>query len=89
MTDTAVLSPEERGLARHALGLPNRRGRMSRRNHFVSPTCPHWERLVAAGLATARRSAEAGGSHTYRLTWAGAEAALEPGERLDPRDFPA
>lgn len=83
------ISPEARDLARHALGLPNRRKR-SYRNHFVSSTDPHWERLVATGLATVRRSVEAaGGMHTYRLTRAGAEAALDPGERLDPEDFPA
>ncbi len=88
MTDTAVMSPEERDLARHALGLSKRK-RRSWRNHFVCATDPHWERLVEAGLATVRRSAEPGGMHTYRLTRDGAEAALEPGDSLDPEDFPA
>lgn len=88
MSDTAVMNAHERDLARHALGLPNRRKR-SYRNHFVCTTDPLWERMVGAGIATVRRSAEAGGMHTYRLTPAGAEAALEPGERLDPEDFPA
>lgn len=88
-TAAAVISPEERDLARHALGLRGRR-RVSYRNHFVCDTDPTWEGLVARGLATVRRSVEAcGGMHTYRLTRAGAEAALAPGERLDPEDFPA
>lgn len=88
MTDTAVMTAQERDLARHALGLPNRRKR-SYRNHFVCTTDPLWERMVEAGLATVRRSAEPGGMHTYRLTRDGAEAALEPGDSLDPKDFPA
>lgn len=86
--NTAVMTAQERDLARHALGLSKRR-RQSYRNHFVCNTDPCWERLVEAGLATVRRSAEATGMHTYRLTRAGAEAALDPGERLDPEDFPA
>lgn len=88
-TIAPTLTAEERDLARHALGLGGRR-RVSYRNHFVCDTDPTWESLVARGLATVRRSAEAcGGMHTYRLTRAGAEAALAPGERLDPEDFPA
>lgn len=83
-----ALDDHERHLARHALGLTGRR-RTSDRNHFVAATHPEWERLVEAGLATVRRSAEPGGMHTYRLTRAGAEAALAPGERLDPEEFPA
>lgn len=91
ITDTApVLSDAERRHARHALGLGlGGRRRVSDRNHFVCDTHPTWEGLVARGLATVRRSSEPNGVHTYRLTRAGAEAALAPGERLDPEDFPA
>ncbi len=87
MSVAVVLTDEERDLARHALGLPNR-GRRSHRNHFVVATDPTFESLVARDLATVRRSAEPNGPHTYRLTRAGAEAALRPGETLDPEDFP-
>ena len=83
----AVLTPAERHLGRHALGLGGRR-RVSWRNHYVCGTHVDWERLVRSGLATVRRSSEPAGLHTYRLTRAGAEAALEPGEGLDPQDFP-
>lgn len=85
---TAALTDLERDLARHALGLPHRR-RVSWRNHWVGDTHHAWEDLVARGLATVRRSVDInGGMHTYRLTRAGAEAALLPGERLDPDHFP-
>lgn len=88
-TDTpTTLTADEHRLARHALGLPNRH-RRSFRNHFVAATHEGWERLVSAGLAVVHRSSEVGGMHTYRLTRAGAEATLDPGERLDPEDFPS
>jgi hypothetical protein len=83
-----TLAPDERRLARNALGLPNRR-RRSYRNHFVRQTDETWERMVEAGFATVHRSGEPGGMHTYRLTRAGAGAALDPGECLDPEDFPS
>ncbi len=88
MTDPApILSPEERVRARAALGLPNRR-RQPTRNHMVCIEHFDWERLVRDGLATVRRPTEPDGLCTYRLTSAGAEAALDPGERIDPRVFP-
>ncbi len=84
---TGTLSPDHVALVRSALGLPNRR-RQSYRNHFVDATHPDWEAMVAAGLATVRRSTEPDGPHTYRLTRAGAEAALLPGETLNLDHFP-
>lgn len=83
-----VLSEAERIRARYALGLPNRR-RQPSRNHVVCLAHDDWERLVRDGLATVRRPTEPDGLCTYRLTRAGAEAALAPGERLDPEDFHA
>lgn len=85
--EVAALSPEERVRARHALGLGGR-WRVSRRNHVVCLEHDDWERLVRDGLATVRRSTEPGGLATYRLTRAGAEAALDQGESLDPQAFP-
>ncbi len=78
----------QRRLARHALGLngrPNIRVQAFR-NHYVAtkgtPTWTCWQELVADGLALRR-------DHTlqhdnFSLTRSGAEAALNPGESLDP-----
>ncbi|WP_193752807.1 hypothetical protein [Aureimonas ureilytica] len=42
--------------------------------------------MVEAGLATVEKVGLPG--RVFLLTRAGAEAALEPHERLDPKDFP-
>lgn len=86
------LDPEMLPLARHALGLPNKRKR-SYRNHYVTGPggFDHatWVRMVDAGLATRRRGGVlTGGDDLFRLTKAGAIAALADGETLDPEDFP-
>jgi hypothetical protein len=90
--NSAALSPDQRDLARHALGLPNGRGQ-SYRNHFVtgpgSPDYDRWREMVAMGAATRRAGTElTGGDDLFRLTRAGATAALAPGETLDPKEFP-
>lgn len=82
-----LLSPDEIAVARKALGLPNRHRRCCR-NHRIGLDHPDWSALTARGLATCRRSNEPGGPHIWRLTRAAAEAALLPGETLDPQDFP-
>lgn len=82
-----VMSEAERARARHALGLPNRR-RQPSRNHVVCLAHDDWERLVRDGLATVRRPTEPDGLCTYRLTRAGASAALMPGETLPEDLFP-
>ena len=87
MTTETTLTTSERHLARRALGLGFGRSRRAHRNHYLCPTHQDWEHMVARGLATVRRSAEPNdGAHTYRLTRAGAEAALEPGETV-PEDL--
>jgi hypothetical protein len=83
---------EQLKLARHALGLPNRR-KISYRNHFVTgPGCTdydNWMQLVSAGNATRRNgSALTGGDDIFFLTDAGAKSALVRGEKLDAEDFP-
>lgn len=88
----ADLTLQQLDLARHALGLPNRRKR-SYRNHFVtgpgSSDYKPWTAMVAAGLAKQfRGNPLSGGDPVFVLTVAGAKAALKPGERLDPEDFP-
>jgi hypothetical protein len=79
------MTPEQRTLARHALGLPNRR-KVSYRNRYVTGTCvedhPLWHKMVQQGWAAHERG-------VYYLTEQGALLALDPGEALDPEDFPA
>lgn len=89
---TETLDSKSRDLARHALGLPNKR-KQSYRNHYVTGEgCADWELwngMVAQGLATRRKGSQlTGGDDIFRLTSEGAKAALNKGERLDPEDFP-
>lgn len=86
-----ILTPHQRELARHALGLPNKKN-LSYRNYFCgSNDDPHWNGLVDAGLATKRSHAAL--LHIddvfFYLTAAGALAVLNPGEKLCPEDFPS
>lgn len=95
----STMTPRQLDLARHALGLPHR-SRCSYRNRFVvaakGSDFAEWQALVAAGLAQQHRShwkdgtpMYVGGAILFTLTRAGAQAALLPGEQLDPEDFPA
>lgn len=81
----------DRGLARHALGLPNDRG-VSYRNHFVAgpghDDYRAWMRMVEAGFA--RRNpgnAITGGDDVFKLNDVGAKRALAFGERLERNAF--
>jgi hypothetical protein len=86
------MTPEQKKLARHALGLTNGRN-VSYRNHFVTGEGARdfdaWQGLVAQGLAK-RHGPKAlyGGDYCFVLTTQGAMAALDAGESLDPEDFP-
>jgi len=87
------MTPRQIELARHALGLPNRRG-VAYRNHFVAGPghrdFSDWNEMVSSGCATVRRAVKTiGGQDFFSLTSNGAYAALKPGERLDPEDFPS
>ena len=83
------MTPNQRALARHALGLPNARKR-SYRNYYAAvlrtPDEQEWFDLCGEGLAVIRTQGTMTG---FALTHAGALAALDPGETLDPEDFPA
>lgn len=86
------MTPDQIELARHALGLPNRR-RCSYRNHFVAgpgySDFDNWTAMVATGDARTRAGNPlTGGDPLFWLTRQGAENALRRGERLDPEDFP-
>jgi hypothetical protein len=87
-----MMTPEQRRLARHALGLARGR-KLSYRNHFVtgkgSPDHPAWAQMVEAGHAWRNAGNElTGGADLFGLTLKGARAALEPGESLCAEGFP-
>ena len=86
------MTPRQIELARHALGLrPTRL--ISCRNHFVAgpghPDYRDWMVMVAAGQASRRENKHLPpGDVMFHLTRAGAEAALLPGDILNPEDWP-
>jgi hypothetical protein len=65
------MTETQKELARHALGLPNRKNE-SYRNHFCtgpgSLDFDHWEDLVTKGLADKRTDGPWGGDHMFYLT---------------------
>lgn len=86
------MTPAQKRLARHALGLPNSTGR-SYRNRYLASYCPgpydDWQRMADAGLAAReKRVTRPDNCVWFWLTRSGALAALEPGETLNPEDFP-
>ena len=84
------MTPAQRSLARHALGLPNGRNRSYRNRCVVPPQTPahaEWIKMVAAGWARDVRGKSTGAGDSFCLTLEGAGLAVEPGEELDPEDF--
>ena len=85
------MTPKQKRLARHAIGLPNARN-ISYRNRFVCSFAPgdydQWIDMLEAGLADAMPLKSSDMFRRFWLTPEGAKVALEPGERLDPEDFP-
>lgn len=84
------MTPEQRQLARHAIGLPNQ-ARRSYRNRFLAAPADarKWGDMVSLGLAERGEKPRGAGATWFWLTRAGAEAAIAKGERLCPEDFPA
>jgi hypothetical protein len=85
---TATLTPRERELAIHALGLDRRK--FSYRNYYVvgsGDDYATWRDMEQRGLAESWLP-KGQTMVWFRLTHAGALAALEPGETLDSEDFP-
>lgn len=84
------MTPEQRRMARHALGLGDFREVSYRNRYYADPTTTRgiaWEDLVRQGFA--ERTDGGGMLACYFLTAAGAKSVLEPGERLCPEDFPS
>lgn len=74
---SATITPEQRDVMRHALGLDSRRPEW--RNHFVtgpgSTDYPHCEALVTAGLMDRHEGSPlSGGDPVYSVTEAGRAA---------------
>lgn len=85
------MTPKQKALARHALGLDQTYERRSYRNRFFvgKGMCGFevWQEIVKAGYAL-RYSDFAGSGDLFKLTREGADLALNPGESLCPEDFP-
>lgn len=82
------MTPAQRELARHALGLPNDRQRSYRNRYFAAEgggAAAQWLAMCATGEA---ERAE-GDPRRFCLTLTGARAALAAGENLCPEDFPS
>ncbi len=84
------MTPEQRKMARHALGLVDGR-KMAYRNRYVAGLGTTqeaaWDDLVRQGFA--KRGENGIAVVGFSLTVTGAKAVLEQGERLDDEDFPA
>jgi hypothetical protein len=83
------MTPRQRELARHALGLPNERDR-SYRNRFCCSSGANFDDWMAMAEAGEARFVDPGTStmRWFALTETGAREALQPLETLDPEDFP-
>ncbi len=83
------MTPSQRELARHALGLPNRKN-TSYRNHFCAgpghTDWENWQNMVAGGYAVRRDGPLWGGDSMFHLTLKGALFAREPKEHLSRED---
>lgn len=89
MTHLTHLTHDQRRLARSALGLNSgNETRLSYRNRFLAAgaNLKIWQDMARAGLARSGLVTELG--TWFHLTRAGAQAALDEGERLCPEDFP-
>lgn len=85
------MTPAQRELARHALGLPNPM-RKSYRNRYFAPAngecAEQWKGMVTAGEAEGGTPGRQTAILFFCLTFEGAKLALKPGEHLCFEDFP-
>lgn len=85
------MTPAQRELARHALGLPNAARRSYRNRYFAvagGAAAEQWQSMCAAGEAEGGDPGHKVSSLFFCLTHKGAQLALEPRESLCPEDFP-
>ena len=92
MSEPIAFTKQQRDLARHALGLPNRRKQSYRNSFITGPGSIDYDAWMAmVGMRAAVQHAGSpltGGDPCFVLTRGGAEMALNDGEKLDPEDFP-
>ena len=84
------MNPRQIEMARHALGLTDGRARSYRnfyRVNFDTADFRLWADLVKHDLAFSDGAVE-NRLCSFALTRKGAGAVLQPGESLDPEDFP-
>lgn len=85
------MTPAQRELARHALGLPNATGHSYRNRYFAAAqgeASQQWRAMIEAGEAEGGKPARRQSSLFFRLTRKGAELAIDRGEWLSFEDFP-
>lgn len=85
------MTPAQRELARHALGLPNAARRSYRNRYFAGAggaAAEQWQGMIAAGEAEGGELGHKPSSLFFCLTRKGAELALDPRESLCREDFP-
>ena len=86
------MTPRQKELARHALGLDGRRKQSYRNRFWAGPghdDFKEWLQMVEDGLAyVSKPDPGHRPDYAFWLTRPGAEAALNKGERLCPEDFP-
>lgn len=83
------MTPAQRELARHALGLPNKKHTTNRNYYCIGKGgdgYTDWEDLVSKGLAIKRRVPHFGGDDLFYLTLEGARLARDPKEHLSRED---
>lgn len=86
------MTPEQRKLARHTLGLdnPDAKGRSYRNRFYASRGHAAWGDLHdMVGESWMNLEDTPNSRETlFTMTRRGAKLALDPGETLDPEDFP-
>lgn len=83
------MTPNQIELARHALGLPNKKN-TTNRNYFCtgsgSTDYADWEAMVASGDAILRITPHFGGDNLYHLTMKAALSVRGPKEHMSRED---
>lgn len=85
------MTPRQKELARHALGLKDGRTVSFRNSFHAGPGHADYDDWIAmrdAGHAR-HQPAQGSGYDVFWMTYAGAHLVVEDGERLDPEDFPS
>ena len=79
------MTPKQRDLARHALGLPNKKKTAYRNHYCIEPGSPdylQWEDLVSKKMAVKALGGKEWSGDFFYLTFSGAKAALWGDEHL-------